>query len=162
MDNPLHGNWAKDGRSFICGNALGTISVYGPESDAYKYESTRIQQFFEFEVQPSSDNPFERLEFMPPLCGYNMAPFEVQPDRFLVKFTCANHQLSAVDFEHNFSLAQELGRIEERYYADKLQVSNSQPSEEAAQAEADNQEAPRQGRRPRLQENAQRRGGAPV
>jgi hypothetical protein len=151
MDNPLHGNWTKDGRSFICGNGLGTISVYGPQVDAFKYESTRIQQFFEYEVTASTENPFERLEFMPPLCGYNMAPFEVQPDRFMVKFSHVNPQLSAIDFEHNFSLAKELGRIEERYYNDKLQVSNSQPDEEANGAQQEDGDAPRQGRRPRLQ-----------
>ena len=28
MDNPLHGNWSRDGTLFIFGNKHGTISLY--------------------------------------------------------------------------------------------------------------------------------------
>ena len=35
MDNPLHGKWAPDGKAFIFGNSLGTISLYAHENDAH-------------------------------------------------------------------------------------------------------------------------------
>lgn len=37
MDNPLHGSWSRDGRAFIVGNCLGTISLYGHESESHRY-----------------------------------------------------------------------------------------------------------------------------
>lgn len=95
MDNPVHGNWSLDGRAFITGNKLGTISLYTHHDEVYRYAATRIQQFFDYEADRQADNPFERLEQRPNLCAYNMAPYEVQPNRYLIRFTDVNGEVSS-------------------------------------------------------------------
>ena len=77
MDNALHGNWSFDGRTFVCGNSLGTISIYGSEDLAHQYQATRVQQFFQYDIQRQTDNPFEKLTIKPTICAYNMMPYEV-------------------------------------------------------------------------------------
>ena len=49
-----------------------------------------------------------------------MAPYEVQPDTFKIKFTTVDKNITPTDFLHNQELSCKLGKIEERYYADKL------------------------------------------
>lgn len=49
-----------------------------------------------------------------------MAPFEVQPERYLIKFTDLDPEMMPITFEHNYEMAVQLGVIEERYYQDKL------------------------------------------
>jgi len=43
MDNPLDGKWSSDGKSFIVGNQLGTISLYANDNRKHWYEATRVQ-----------------------------------------------------------------------------------------------------------------------
>ena len=52
-----------------------------------------------------------------------MIPYEVQPDRFLIRFTEPRVVKSSVDFNRSLLVAKELGQMEERYYQDKLQQS---------------------------------------
>lgn len=52
-----------------------------------------------------------------------MAPYEVQPERFLIRFTDIDPKFTTVDFNSKLSLAKELGQMEERYYQDKLESS---------------------------------------
>ena len=42
MDNPLDGKFSKDGRAFITGNQLGTISLFSCDNIESQYESTRV------------------------------------------------------------------------------------------------------------------------
>lgn len=123
MDNPVHGCWAPDGRAFVTGNSLGTISLYAHEDQAHQYTSTRVQQFYNFDAIRATDNPFERLTSKPMLCGYNMAPYEVQPERYLIRFTTVDENYSTDDFQRNLQTARQLGQIEERYYKDKLDTA---------------------------------------
>lgn len=50
MDNPLDGKFSPDGRSFLVGSQLGTISLFAHKALKHQYESTRVQQFFPFDV----------------------------------------------------------------------------------------------------------------
>lgn len=87
MDNPLHGSWSRDGNAYISGNSLGTISLYSIEDVHHQYEATRVQQFFQFDIQRQPENPFEKITEKPTICGYNMMPYEVQPERLRIRFT---------------------------------------------------------------------------
>ena len=111
MDNPLDGMWSKDGRAFIVGNQLGTIALYSCEQKPHQYEATRVQQFFQFDVSRQQDNPFEKITDRPLICGYNMAPYEVQPAKSLIRFT--ESALTPLEFERNLLLGKELGRMED-------------------------------------------------
>ena len=43
MDNPLDGKWSPDGKAFIVGNQLGTISLSTCEVfKMHQYEATRV------------------------------------------------------------------------------------------------------------------------
>lgn len=84
MDNPLDGKFSKDGHAFIIGCQLGTISLFSNENKAHQYEATRVQQFFPYDSARAQDNPFEKMENHPSLCGYNMIPYEAQPSKFLI------------------------------------------------------------------------------
>ena len=88
MDNPLDGKFSVDGKAFVCGNQLGTISLFSCENVSSQYEATRVQQFFMFDGSRDTNNPFEKIENRPQICGYNMIPYEVQPTRSLIgRFT---------------------------------------------------------------------------
>ena len=90
MDNPLDGKFSRDGRAFVAGNQLGTISIFSCDTVAHQYEATRVQQFFMFDGARDTSNPFEKVENKPQICGYNMIPYEVQPTRSLIgRFTQA-------------------------------------------------------------------------
>ena len=83
-DNPLDGKFSTDGKAFIVGNQLGTISLFSCEPVEHQYEATRVQQFFLYDRSRNSQNPFERIENRPQICGYNMIPHESQPARPLI------------------------------------------------------------------------------
>ena len=150
MDNPLDGKFSRDGKAFIAGNQLGTISLFSCETVAHQYEATRVQQFFLFDGSRDTNNPFERVENKPQICGYNMIPYEVQPTRSLIgRFTQAqplqesqqvaltnDKEMDTEDvqeeskfdqeveqsriFERKLILAKELGMMEEKYYKDQI------------------------------------------
>ena len=42
MDNPLDGKFSRDGKAFVAGNQLGTISLFSCETIAHQYEATRV------------------------------------------------------------------------------------------------------------------------
>lgn len=123
MDSPLHGSWSPDGKAFASGNVLGTVSFYASKDVAHQYDSTRVQQFFQYDLERQNTNPFEQITERPQICSYNMIPYEVQPDRFLIRFKEPRFQKSSVDFNRSLVVAKELGQMEERYYQDKLQQS---------------------------------------
>lgn len=120
MDSPVHGNWSKDGRAVIVGNKLGTISLYTHRDEEIKYTATRVQQFFEYDVERHTDNPFEQLTEKPVLCAYNLAPYEIQP-QYLIRFTELDKDITPDIFQSRLTFAKELTAIEERYYNDKLE-----------------------------------------
>jgi hypothetical protein len=45
-----------------------------------------------------------------------MMPYEVQPERFLIRFTDLDPNTDAKKFQRNLNLAKELGNMEEKYY----------------------------------------------
>lgn len=64
-------------------------------------------------------------------------PYEVQPERLLIRFTELDPDMNSSKFQRNLVIAKELGSMEERYYQDKLQTSlfddvnnGNQPMEE--------------------------------
>lgn len=65
MDNPLHGSWSPDGLAFAAGNVLGTVSFYTSKDVAHQYESTRVQQFFQYDIERQNTNPFETISERP-------------------------------------------------------------------------------------------------
>ena len=83
-DNPLDGKFSCDGKAFIVGNQLGTISLFSCEPVEAQYEATRVQQFYMYDRSRNTQNPFERIENRPQICGYNMIPHEGQPARPLI------------------------------------------------------------------------------
>lgn len=130
MDNPLIGVFSKDGHSFIIGQQLGTISLFSNERITHQYEATRVQQFFPYDSAKNQENPFEKMQNHPQLCGYNMIPYEVQPTKPLIgrvahaKIAEERQIFKSIDqkakeshdFERNLILAKELGQMEEKYY----------------------------------------------
>lgn len=64
-DNPLDGKFSCDGKAFIVGNQLGTISLFSCENVEHQYEATRVQQFFQYDRSRNSQNPFEKIENRP-------------------------------------------------------------------------------------------------
>ena len=123
MDKPLDGKWAPDGRAFITGNSCGTITLYSSEDKKHQYEATRCVQFFQFDfaLTHQRDNPFEKIQNRPPICDYNMMPYEVQPQKSLIRFPELEANKDAKKFNRDLQLARELGQMEERYYQDQLQ-----------------------------------------
>ena len=83
-DNPLDGKFSSDGKAFIVGNQLGTISLFSSEPVEHQYEATRVQQFFMYDRARNSQNPFERIENRPEIVGYNMIPHQSQPGKPLI------------------------------------------------------------------------------
>jgi len=43
MDNPLDGKFSADGKAFLIGSQLGTISLFSNENKEHQYEATRVQ-----------------------------------------------------------------------------------------------------------------------
>jgi hypothetical protein len=43
-----------------------------------------VQQFFMYDRARNTQNPFERIENRPQICGYNMIPHEAQPVKPLI------------------------------------------------------------------------------
>ena len=83
-DNPLDGKFSCDGKAFIVGNQLGTISLFSSEPVEHQYEATRVQQFFMYDRVRSSQNMFEKIENRPQICSYNMIPHESLPGKPLI------------------------------------------------------------------------------
>ena len=83
-DNPLDGKFSVDGKAFIVGNQLGTISLFSSEPIEHQYEATRVQQFFMYDRSRNTQNPFERVINRPQICAYNMIPHEAQMPRNLI------------------------------------------------------------------------------
>ena len=137
MDNPLDGKFSKDGKAFLVGSQLGTISLFSNEEKEYMYEGTRVQQFFEYDAIKDGENHFEKVEQHPQICGYNLNPYEMQPPRPLIgrfsevgapneaessstQESLPEQKQKAEDFERNLMIAREMGRMEEKYYMDQL------------------------------------------
>lgn len=84
-DNPLDGKFSCDGKAFVVGNQLGTISLFSCEPGVeHQYEATRVQQFFLYDRSRNSQNVFEKIENRPQICGYNMIPHDGLPNKPLI------------------------------------------------------------------------------
>lgn len=46
MNDPYDGKFSPDGSCFVVGSVYGTISLFSCENAKYKYEATRVEQFF--------------------------------------------------------------------------------------------------------------------
>ena len=46
MNNPFDGKFSPDGTAFVVGSEMGTISLFTSDQAKFKYEATRVEQFY--------------------------------------------------------------------------------------------------------------------
>jgi WD40 repeat protein len=56
MNDPYDGRFSPDGSSFVVGSVMGTISLFSCEGTPYKYDVTRVEQFFSNDDQKHNSN----------------------------------------------------------------------------------------------------------
>lgn len=51
MNNSIDGRFSPNGESFIVGSELGTLSLFSCDHSSFKYEATRVEQFYDKDDQ---------------------------------------------------------------------------------------------------------------
>jgi len=77
MNNAIDVDFSSDGQYLALTSLYGTLSLYTTET--YKeaqYLATRVQQFFNYDNQMHDYSPYERLNNLPQLCGFELNPYE--------------------------------------------------------------------------------------
>lgn len=80
MNNQVDVDWTSDGDYIALSSFYGTLSLYSnfPHLQ-YKYCTTRIQQFFNYDNEMHDSNIYEQESRQPSICGYELNPYEIQP-----------------------------------------------------------------------------------
>ena len=47
MNDPYDGKFSPDGSCFVVGSVMGTISLFSCEGAEFRYEATRVEQFYQ-------------------------------------------------------------------------------------------------------------------
>lgn len=77
MNNPIDGKFSPNGLSFIVTSDYGTLSLFSCEVAPYKYEGTRVDQFYIHDDIMHSTNIYYDRDEEPQICPYSLIPYEV-------------------------------------------------------------------------------------
>lgn len=143
MNSAVDVDWSPDGNYIAFSSVLGTISLYStmPHKQA-QYMATRVQQFFPYDDEMHDSNIFETLGRQPQLCGYELNPYEVQPNPPTIgKYSKGAQPPTAEEFQKQQIFAREFAVEEERFYQDQLReglrLGHYDTQNESGEAERD-------------------------
>lgn len=81
MNNQVDVDFSTDGNYIAFSSYFGTLSLYTNEHHKIQsYMTTRVQQFFMYDNTMHNENLYEKSQVQPQLCGYELNPYEVQPE----------------------------------------------------------------------------------